>query len=448
MRTIKYLVKEITLILIIILQITIFFYIWQKFEKATYFNNTNKAWAIMTFYALVSVLVMKLFKVFHIGHGRLLDVLFGEVSATTVTNIFMYLQLCMLKNYPYLYSIKVIGLIIFVNSVLSCIILTLLQVFYSHMTPIQNAVLIMNEKSDIEHIIKKKKRNDKLIDIKDTYKVPGGEPNCLLEIEDIIKNYNIVIIDDLYPLLRNNILKYCYENNKKCYSVTKTADILIQSGKMTYLGYRPVLMHNTKELLFFQGLCKRFLDIFISLIGLIATLPLLILSGIFIKITDKGPIFFTQYRYTKDKRLFKIYKFRSMYINTNNINPTLKNDSRITPIGKVLRRTHIDELPQLINVLKGEMSIVGPRPEMKEIYDKYEKKYPEYKYRLKVKAGLTGYAQIYGKYDTSPKDKLKFDMYYICNYSLLLDLKLMLLTFKIIFMKDTSEGREDKNDEL
>lgn len=156
MRTIKYLVKEITLILIIILQITIFFYIWQKFEKATYFNNTNKAWAIMTFYALVSVLVMKLFKVFHIGHGRLLDVLFGEVSATTVTNIFMYLQLCMLKNYPYLYSIKVIGLIIFVNSVLSCIILTLLQVFYSHMTPIQNAVLIMNEKSDIEHIIKKK----------------------------------------------------------------------------------------------------------------------------------------------------------------------------------------------------------------------------------------------------------------------------------------------------
>ena len=442
MRTIKYLVKEITLTLIIILQITVFFYIWQKFEKTTYFNNINKAWAIMALYALVSVLVMKVFKVFHIGHGRLLDILFGEVSATTVTNIFIYLQLCMLKNYPYLYSIKVIGIIIIINSLLSCIILTLLQIFYSHMTPIQNAVLIMNKGSDIKKVINKKKRNDKLIDIKDTYEVPSGEPDCLLEIENIIRNYNIIIIDDLYPILRNNILKYCYENNKKCYSVTKTADILIQSGKMTYLGYRPVLMHNTKELLFFQGICKRCLDILISLLGLMITSPILLISAILIKLTDKGPIFFIQDRYTKNKKIFKIYKFRSMYINTSTSDPTLKNDRRITPIGKVLRRTHVDELPQLINVLKGEMSIVGPRPEMKEIYDKYENKYPEYRYRLKVKAGLTGYAQIYGKYDTSPKDKLKFDMYYICNYSLLLDLKLMLLTFKIIFMKDTSEGRE------
>jgi len=122
---------------------------------------------------------------------------------------------------------------------------------------------------------------------------------------------------------------------------------------------------------------------------------------------------------------------------------TKKGDPRITPIGNVLRKLHLDELPQIYNILKGDMSFVGPRPECPELAEEYCQMIPEFKYRLKVKAGLTGFAQVYGKYNTTPYDKLKLDLTYIENYSFLLDLKLVMLTFKILFQKENTEGIED-----
>jgi lipopolysaccharide/colanic/teichoic acid biosynthesis glycosyltransferase len=205
-----------------------------------------------------------------------------------------------------------------------------------------------------------------------------------------------------------------------------------------------MLMYDIKKLSFFQLIIKRTMDIVLSLIAIILLIPLFIIVSILIKATDGGPIFYTQDRYTINGNIFKIYKFRSMYIQkTKDVQMTTKNDKRVTPIGAIIRRTHIDELPQLFNIIKGDMSIVGPRPEMKQLYDTYVEKYPEYRYRLKMKAGLTGYAQIYGKYNTNPEDKLKFDLLYICNYSIWLDIKLILLTFKVVFAKDTSEGIEE-----
>ena len=121
-----------------------------------------------------------------------------------------------------------------------------------------------------------------------------------------------------------------------------------------------------------------------------------------------------------------------------------KNDSRITPIGKFIRKCRIDELPQLINILRGDMSFIGPRPERPEIIARYLEVMPEFAYRMKVKAGLAGFAQVYGKYNTTPYDKLKLDLTYIENYSLWLDLKLMLLTLKILFWPDSTEGIEDE----
>jgi lipopolysaccharide/colanic/teichoic acid biosynthesis glycosyltransferase len=116
------------------------------------------------------------------------------------------------------------------------------------------------------------------------------------------------------------------------------------------------------------------------------------------------------------------------------------NDERITPLGKILRATHVDELPQLINILKGDMSLVGPRPERPDIAKLYEENIPEFSYRLKVKAGLSGYAQVFGQYNTTPADKLKLDLFYIENYSFIRDLHIILLTVKIMFMKEKSEG--------
>ena len=173
--------------------------------------------------------------------------------------------------------------------------------------------------------------------------------------------------------------------------------------------------------------------------------PLMLLIAICVKAYDRGPVFYFQDRLSMQGKEFRICKFRSMCVDSEKYGARLasKHDSRITPVGKVLRNLHLDELPQLFNVFIGDMSLVGPRPERKSIMEEYKKELPEFDYRLKVKAGLTGYAQVYGKYNTTPYDKLKLDLFYIENYSFLLDIKLLFMTVKIFFQKEVSEGVED-----
>ena len=173
------------------------------------------------------------------------------------------------------------------------------------------------------------------------------------------------------------------------------------------------------------------------------TSPLMLLTALAIKLYDGGPVLYKQVRCTIGQREFYIMKFRSMRTDAEKdgvARLAQKNDDRITPIGKVIRKCRLDELPQLINILKGDMSIVGPRPERKCLADEISKEIPEFCYRLKVRGGLTGYAQIYGKYNTSAYDKLRLDMMYIENYSPLLDIRLIILTLRIIFSKDSTEG--------
>ena len=164
-----------------------------------------------------------------------------------------------------------------------------------------------------------------------------------------------------------------------------------------------------------------------------------------IKLQDGGPVLYTQDRLTKGGKVFRIFKFRSMWMESEQGVARLarKNDDRITPVGRVIRALHLDELPQIINILKGDMSIVGPRPERPEIAAQYRRQIPEFDFRLKAKAGLTGYAQVHGKYNTTPYDKLKLDLYYIEHQSFLLDVELILLTIKILFIKENTEGVED-----
>ena len=202
---------------------------------------------------------------------------------------------------------------------------------------------------------------------------------------------------------------------------------------------------------------KRTFDIVCSLCGIaVLAIPMGIVSLLIYK-EDKGNPIFSQVRLTKDGKTFNMYKFRSMCMDaeerfaevqkTNQCDGLafkMENDPRVTKIGRFLRKTSIDELPQLFNVFKGDMSLVGPRPERKTIMHEYEKELPEFYYRLKVKAGLTGYAQVYGKYNTTPYDKLKLDLFYIENYSFLLDIKLIFMTVKIFFQKEVSEGVDDR----
>lgn len=184
----------------------------------------------------------------------------------------------------------------------------------------------------------------------------------------------------------------------------------------------------------FYDVMKRLLDIIFCLMSLCIAIPLIVLFAISIKVESKGNCFYSQERVGRNGRCFTIYKLRSMYIDAeaNDAKWAEKNDSRITRIGRFMRKTKIDELPQILNILKGDMSIVGPRPERPIFVEKFKMKIPRYEERLKVKCGLTGYAQVHGGYELSPEEKLKKDLYYIENRSIFMDLKLILKTVAVV----------------
>ena len=259
-----------------------------------------------------------------------------------------------------------------------------------------------------------------------------------------IDKYKAVLICDFDQTKKDDILRYCYEKRKRIYLLPSSTDIILSSAYQSQVFDTPILMCRNYGLTMEQLVVKRAMDIVVSLIMLVCASPIMLVTAIAIKLCDGGPVFFTQDRLTKDNEVFKVYKFRSMRVEkeVGEYRMTRKNDDRVTPVGKVIRNIHFDELPQLFNILKGEMSFVGPRPETPQIAEKYKKMIPEFDFRLKVKAGLTGFAQVYGKYNTTPYDKLKLDLTYIRNYSFWLDIKLMLLTVKILFQKENTEGIE------
>lgn len=219
--------------------------------------------------------------------------------------------------------------------------------------------------------------------------------------------------------------------------------MLLRSSDELNLFDTPLLLSRNMGLSVDQEWMKRAEDIIVSLLMMILFSPIFVLAAIGIKCTDGGPVFYKQERLTKDGKIFMIYKFRTMIVDAEKKSgPVLasEHDPRILPVGRILRATRLDELPQILNILKGEMSVVGPRPERPDLAAEIEKDIPEFNYRLRVKAGLTGFAQVYGKYNTTFYDKLKLDLMYIRKYSLFLDLKLILMTPKIMFLKESTEG--------
>ena len=228
----------------------------------------------------------------------------------------------------------------------------------------------------------------------------------------------------------------------KNYVINSLGDILFRGADDIHLFDTPLYLSRNQGLGIVDLFVKRLMDIVISLIGIVIASPFMIVIALCIKLYDHGPVLYKQERLTKDGEPFMIYKFRSMTTHSEDAGARLaaKEDARITPVGRVIRAIHFDELPQLFNILKGEMSVVGPRPERQIIADQYTEEIPEFVLRLKVKAGLTGYAQVYGKYNTTPYDKLKLDLTYIENYSVWMDIKILFLTFKILFQKENTEG--------
>ena len=256
--------------------------------------------------------------------------------------------------------------------------------------------------------------------------------------------YEAVFVAGLNSRCRNGILKYCEDMGIRGFFLPHVGDVIMQGAQHIQAFDTPVMMVRRKTLRPEYRAVKRLADFLFSLIGLILLSPVFLVTAIAIKCYDHGPVFYKQTRLTRNNKEFKIIKFRSMRVDAEKDGvarlSTGENDDRITPIGKIVRKCRLDELPQLINILKGEMSIVGPRPERPEIAEEYYKHIPDFRLRLQVKAGLTGYAQVYGKYSSDPYEKLEFDLMYINNMSILTDIELMFATASILFIGESTKG--------
>lgn len=253
----------------------------------------------------------------------------------------------------------------------------------------------------------------------------------------------VVMLCGIHSSLRNDIVKYCIERNIEAYVRPTIGDFLIKGAMPLQLSNLPVLLCRRSSPSLLYLMIKRCMDIVLSLIALIVFSPFMITTAVAIKVYDHGPILYKQLRLTKDRKPFYVYKFRSMRVDAEKdgvARLASQNDDRITPIGKIIRSLRIDEMPQLFCILLGSMTIVGPRPERPEIAEQYEKEMPEFALRLQAKAGLTGYAQVYGKYNTTPYNKLQMDLQYIGNMSLVTDLKIIFATVKILFVPESTEG--------
>ena len=258
-------------------------------------------------------------------------------------------------------------------------------------------------------------------------------------LKSYIVEHDTVFIYDVPIKERTEIVEFCYQNMKNVYFNPDMHDVIETNSRHVILDDVSMLGHFSKGLTLEQKIVKRCMDIVISLLALIITSPLLLIAAIAIKIEDKGKIIFKQNRATRDGKIFSVYKLRTMKEDVENYS-VIENDERVTKVGKFLRKYRIDEIPQFFNVLLGDMSVVGPRPEMLVNIFNYTSVLPEFEYRLRVKAGITGHAQIAGKYNTSPKDKLILDLMYIEEYSFWLDIKLIFQTIIVVLKKDSTEA--------
>ncbi|WP_426350497.1 sugar transferase [Alloiococcus sp. CFN-8] len=400
-----------------------------------YFKRGN--FALIGLYIVIFVVFGKLFGGYKVGVAKVQDIIYSMSLAVIATNLIAFLQLSLIQRefvpFTPLILMTVLGVL------LSMAWAGVANSLYSYIYPPKKLLVVYGDRNPSDFIRKLKSRRDKY-NISEMISINAGERRILAKAKD----YEAVVLWDLPDEFRNKLVKYCFEQKIGCYLTPKVSDIILFGSENLHLFDTPLVYCDNKGIKPEQAMMKRIMDIVLSAIGIIAVSPFMLLAAAAIKLYDKGPVIYKQKRLTEGEKEFYIYKFRSMRVDSEKDGAILakKNDSRITPVGNILRTLHIDELPQLFNILKGDMSLVGPRPERREIMDKYSQELPEFPYRLRMKAGLTGYAQVYGKYNTTPYDKLKLDLYYIEHYSLKLDIKIILLTLKIFFQKETSEGVE------
>lgn len=402
--------------------------------KEPFFSRGNLAMILI--FVLLYALLGRTYDSFLISYHPISKIIYSQSLAVFVSDAIMFVMIWLLsRRFPWI----VPGLLTLTAQIALIVLWAVIaHRWYFHQFKPQKTAVIYDVREGMEKLIDEYGFNKKF-EVVST--MPVAE--CLERL-DSLKALDTVFLSGIHSRERNIILKFCIANNVRVMVIPRIGDVIMSGAKKMHLFYLPMLMVERRTLTPEYEFIKRVADILVSGLALIIFSPLLLITAAAIKLTDQGPVFYCQTRLTKDGKEFKIVKFRSMRVDAEKDGVARLSsgarDYRITPIGKIIRACRIDELPQLINVLKGEMSIVGPRPERPEIAAQYEKKMPEFHLRLQVKAGITGYAQVYGKYNTTPYDKLQMDLMYIAHPSIFEDLAIMFATVKILFLPESTEG--------
>lgn len=438
----KRIVKFIGSAIIVLLELALYYHVWinyyNKNMTVSFWRRGN--WLVIGEYLVLSLVLHRLYGGLKVGIYKYWGLVYSHMISIIGVNAFSYVQVVLFDKK--MHNPTALVIMTAVDLLLVMVWAFAFKKIYVWMFP-RKRLLLVYGKNTMFHLKNRIGTREDKYEISNTISIDDG----MAPIMEQAKLYDGIIIGDIPAETRNQLLKFCYGKNIRSYAVPKISDILLRSSVELNIFDSPLyLSRNYDGLAWDQKLFKRIEDIVIAGAILLITSPLFLVIACMIKGTDRGPVFYTQKRLTKGGKVFEIYKFRTMIVDAEKKSGPVKageKDPRILPVGRFLRATRLDELPQLINILRGEMSLVGPRPERPELAGIITKNIPEFEYRLKVKAGLTGYAQVYGRYCTTSYDKLKLDLTYIRNYSIWMDLKLILMTPKVMLMKESTDGFED-----
>ncbi len=401
----------------------------------------EEKWIMYALYGVVVAICIKAFDGYMIGVNRISTSILSQTLGLILANsIELLILILIIGSNRFVETIvinllKVLGL-----QIVFAFLFTWLTGFIYRIKFPPHRILMVYGDYDNNLGAKMSSRDDRYSIVSEMHYSEG-----LDNIKEEMNKVDAILINDIPSEMRNLILKMCFYADKRVYYTPKLGDIFVRGSEELRVFDTPICFCRNIGLDIGQRIIKRLGDVIVSIIGIIITSPIMLVVAILIKTYDHGSVIYKQDRCTVNGKIFEIIKFRTMREDAEKegrAQLATMDDYRITPVGRFLRKTRIDELPQFFNVLKGDMSIVGPRPERPEIIQKYLEDIPEFDYRMKVKAGITGYAQVYGKYNTTDLDKLKFDLMYIQKCSILLDIQLMLLTIKVIFIKDAADGIE------
>ena len=393
-------------------------------------------WVVVALFFFLYILFCRVYDGFLISINRISEIVYSQALASVISDFLLYVVICLLSK-------RLVNPLPLLGALAAQVLLAGVWAYCAHQWyfskfPAKRTAVVYDVREGLERLVEEYGL-EKKFNIRAALSVQEALAN-----KEILNTMETVFLSGIHSHDRNILLKYCVDKDINVYVIPRIGDVLMSGARSMHMFHLPMLRVGRYHPSPVYLVLKRGFDILASGIATVILSPVFAVTAIAIKRYDGGPVFYKQKRLTKDGEIFEVLKFRSMRVDAEKDGvarlSTGDKDDRITPVGRVIRKVRIDELPQLLNILKGDMTICGPRPERPEIAAQYEEELPEFRLRLQAKAGLTGYAQVYGKYNTTPYDKLVMDLMYIAHPSFLQDLQIMFATVKILFMKESTEG--------